>query len=429
MEDKDEIKNIWLFSEISFINTDQKDNKVYKICHDSEDYCLALTNDNKSLIILKEQGFIEKNENLIFQAKTNEDNIELINCIDKCENCNKFNKYYEMINKLNYKLWLTIPKANIDDKDLENSYEIKENQDIFRIGDMMFIFREFHRMGTTEKSNEYSNSHDNSNNSTNAIKVYKNKYYYSDDNILYDKRIYTMILKPNKENCCSICEQAYIKQNNPIIKLCQCEKYYHFECMRNKIKESKEPMIKIDENKDVSILYQIKMMKCGGCGEFIIPSFLIPEANRKNKLYELVKIDRNLDEKYIILESINYLNKDNEYIKYIFYVKLNEEITKISIGKLNEDNNNNTQIINIGVDLFPKQKILLVCDASNKYVGLKNISDKEDIYILKNKLLINSKENLINFQSGNLKIKSKLIDKKKELENSTKIDIREEAII
>ena len=40
MEDKDEIKNIWLFSEISFINTDQKDNKVYKICHDSEDYCL-----------------------------------------------------------------------------------------------------------------------------------------------------------------------------------------------------------------------------------------------------------------------------------------------------------------------------------------------------------------------------------------------------
>ena len=116
-------------------------------------------------------------------------------------------------------------------------------------------------------------------------------------------------------------------------------------------------MIKIDENKDVSILYQIKMMKCGGCGEFIIPSFLIPEANRKNKLYELVKIDRNLDEKYIILESINYLNKDNKYIKYIFYVKLNEEITKISIGKLNEDNNNNTQIINIGVDLFPKQKI------------------------------------------------------------------------
>ena len=52
-----------------------------------EDSYLTLKNDKTSFALLKEQGFINFGEIIIFLVKIRENQIELINCIDRCYNC------------------------------------------------------------------------------------------------------------------------------------------------------------------------------------------------------------------------------------------------------------------------------------------------------------------------------------------------------
>ena len=110
-----------------------------------EDAYLTLKSDKISFALLKEQGFINFGEIIIFLVKIRENQIELINCIDRCYNCLQMKKFYEKINSLNYKLWKVIEKNN-------DSYNLKEN-DIFRFGNVKIILREFNIINNENSNN------------------------------------------------------------------------------------------------------------------------------------------------------------------------------------------------------------------------------------------------------------------------------------
>ena len=388
-------------------------------------YFLVLKKNHKSLAVSKNQGFIKNDELKIFQVviKENKNNIiELNNCFDRCYRCKYKIKYYNIINNLNNRLWKSIPKCydedNITDKNIKTYLYQLEKGDIFRLGDIKFILREFHT---------FNNNNNNTNNNHNCEINYDNKKTY---------RSFTLLLENNEGELCDICKLNYVEEGNPMIKLCLCEKYTHFKCMKEKLKE----ILYIDNDKNGCVRYCIKT-HCFSCKQFIPMSFEIKEKYDKYKLYELIDIPRNKSEEYLLFETFDFPNKHYEYIKYFFYIKLREKkndknIDTIMIGgnrkktgkylynKIMQIDHNNA---------ISSQHALIDYDIEEKTLTLKNISDSFNTLVLRSEYILmdDIDDNLIT-EIGNVQIESSLItsdkfkDVENEMENNTEeIEVRE----
>lgn len=368
---------------------------------EKNNYYYVLRENHNSILEIKQQGFIQEDEDLIFKYVHKKDRVELINMIDYCEYPTSYEKVFGKINKLDFKLWKSLPKCtsckinNIKNNTLNNEdfclFELKKN-DIFRLGDIKFILREFHVI-----SNTINNDCDNCNN--------------YDKNDPKNERIFSILLKPYQDEICDICKKKELK-DDPLLKFCDCEKYRHFKCMKKKIKE----IIIKEDNNNGCIRYYIKT-NCFYCKKFIPLSFFIKE-NGKYNLYELVDIPRDDSQEYLLLETIDFLNKHNDYIKFIYYVKLREKRKDKNIDTILISSNRKkvkgdypyNKLIEIDHSSVSTQHALLDYDIEEKNLIIRNISDINNTLILQDKFVLEqNKNNKLLMELGNIQIESHLI--------------------
>ena len=59
-----------------------------------------------------------------------------------------------------------------------------------------------------------------------------------------------------------------------------------------------------------------------------------------NKLFELIDINKNIEDDYLLIEILDFKDREGEYGKYIFYIKLDKNKNKenIIIGNINNKN-------------------------------------------------------------------------------------------
>ena len=445
----DKEEKLGLFCKIIVSDSTQLFNKTkiikeYSILLNENYPFLVLKRNLKSFAIMKEQPSIKPDEDLIFEIKIKSDSIELFNPIDRCSSCINQIKLYNKIAKLNYKLWQSLkslPKSEKDFKITEENknlylYELKQN-DIIRMGDIKFILREINIIHNNINNNDHNNKcHD---------EFMQNQYIIK--------------IKPSEGNVCEICKKTDMQEDNPIIKLCECENHYHFKCMKEKIKER---VIKEEDESVGCTRYYIKT-NCLGCKKFINLRFILDEKDNNNnynylglseknfakkpKLYELIDIKKKKEEEYLIFETIDFKDTQYEYIKYFFYIKFrklekNKNVETILIGgdRTKNEKYRYDKLIKIEKNnTISSQHALIDYDIEEKTLILRNISDSHNTLILKDKnyleIIPNNDEfkfKQILLELGNIKIEPSLIKSNEfeEYENKMKnnpepIEIRE----
>ena len=361
--------------------------------NNDKDYYLVLKNDKESLAIMNEQKLVNEDEFLIFKISFDKDKIYLANIFNGFFG-NKKSLYYKTINNINYYLWRSLPKIKKDDEIDNNNekvylYHLEENS-IFRLGNVKFIIREFH----TQNNNQNANV--NANRQTNL-----------------KGKLFTLILEPSKQDVCEICGKKDLGPDDPLVKLCLCEKYRHYKCMRDKFKE----IVKIDENNGC-IRFYLKT-NCMYCKKYIPWNFMVKE-NNQYKLFELIDIPRNNEDEYILLEAFDFYINNMGYVKYIFYIKFrkpenNKNIETILIGGHWKKNNKYlyNKLVQIGGTYsISSEHALIDYDIEEKTLILRNISDTHNTLVLQEKFTLNKDDkNILLLELGNIKIETQLVEK------------------
>ena len=168
-------------------------------------------------------------------------------------------------------------------------------------------------------------------------------------------------------------------------------------------------MVIIKNKKETSINYYIKS-HCHKCKEQLPLKFKLEE---NGKTYELLDIELPYDKEYLLFQSLDYLNRTNEYQQSIHLVKLigDKNIIQITIGRDGHDRDNDIKIVDESVSR--KQAIIEYDKECGSFI-LKNISQKSDSLILiKNILIINKYK--IHFQIGKIFVEAFL-------ENENEVD-------
>ena len=159
----------------------------------------------------------------------------------------------------------------------------------------------------------------------------------------------------NKYNKCWRCNYLYSDKENPLVCLCDCHDYIHYECLKNYLDKKKI----ITENfKETVKTFMFKQFNCDICLKPYRLRFRIPEFD---KIYELIDLTLPEEIDYICLESLDYI----------------------------KDNNNNNDIIDNDISISKEHALLRI----NKNNGNLFLEDK------------NSKFGTLVLVRGNVKIK------------------------
>ena len=224
---------------------------------------------------------------------------------------------YKEIEKLDNRLWYVFKTQNQDDKyeNKNEEYNLLKN-DIIKFGSAKYEIIEKHISSSSTKS-EIKSQLNKVNNKFGSIFKYEN----------------------NEINICEICNDTNSNEENPKVKLCKCENYKHYKCLKKSLKQNSNIEEKENENKNV-ISYKYEKFNCKICESQYPYKF-----NINNKDYPLIDLKIPEQNDYIILESLN--QEDNKNIKKIFVVKLTDK--EITIGR----NTNNDIIIDEKL-IFPE---------------------------------------------------------------------------
>ena len=208
-----------------------------------------------------------------------------------------------------------------------------------------------------------------------------------------DERIKNVIKeKDNDDVRCRICYDINSTKENPLIRLCKCKDYIHFECLKFYL--SKKYKI-LENQKHTVITYNCNKFNCEVCLSPYPIRFRIPEFN---KIYELIDINLPQELDYIVLESLDYI-KDKNNIKTVHIVMLEDE--EINIGRMDT---NDIIDNDISVSRYHAQ---LKYDKENGNLILRNLSEKfGTLVLIRGNIKIN--ENKINFQIGNCFVSANL---------------------
>ena len=222
--------------------------------------------------------------------------------------------------------------------------------------------------------------------------------------------------KNNEEKV--LCKICYSEENdkiiNPMVHLCNCKgglNFAHFECIKHWMKTK---LIQIENTKKTVKSYYIQSFNCEICKTPYPFKFKI---DNNDKIYELIDIERPLNENYIILESLNQI-KENCNNKSIHVISLvNEEDILIGRG-----NNCDVRIKDISVSRFHsklkfniKDKTLIIKDLISKFGTLILVKSpfeiREPVQLQIGRTYI--KASLINFEDVKLFQINKQFEKSK----------------
>ena len=297
------------FSQNSNENNQEKN---YTVFSEFDDYYLIFTdNKHNKLGILKNQSSIKEGEEIIFYTRKMPKHIEIIKYFDCGINCEEEDQLCKVINNLDNYLWKVLPnppKEKKSEQSDQNKDEYKnylhhlKADDIINFGNNKIILREIH-FSEEEKGNK------------------KNKL---------TKRKYTMLYESIYDKKCDVCNSNSNSGDSHVIKICKCEKYYHKNCL----KESMETMVEKKDGIGFSI-FEIKTI-CNECKNFIHFNFIIKKGNTY-EYFELIDIPRNIDENYLIFETLDFETNKEQNAKYIYFIKLTK--------KDNNDDNDNEDIL------------------------------------------------------------------------------------
>ena len=329
----------------------------------------------------------EDNDYFISKQFNYNQNLSLKN-IDSISN----NLWYVLNSDTNKKFYKSGSKYNED-------YFLNKN-DIIKIGKINFSFNEFNIDGYDKikyenKENYYNLSFENS----------KTEPLF---NMIYEAE---RCDKENKDKIiCKICYCDDNNDENPLINLCHCNgglKYSHLNCIKLWIKS--KLIIKENSKKNVKS-YNFSSFNCKICKTPFPLKFKI-KNNNNNKIYNLIDIEKPEYENYLILESLDHLNENNNF-KTIHVITLNEENYIIGRGHECDIIIDDKSVSRVHAILHFNmiRKLLLIRDLKSKFGTLVLI--KKPIKILKK---------YIRLQIGRTFIETKLVD-----EDDVKDKIEEE---
>jgi len=357
----------------------------------------------------------EKDDNILFRIrrsyKTN--NYEIINPIKRHKiSTNKYGNDY-----LNDKIWYPVKSSVYSEGNNEN-YILNEN-DIIKFGRIKYSIVKKHFSFEKEKENTKDNNFDKNNNisyisnlnknsksifdidiNTNQYKIINNKDSInnsvkiiksknSDENKSGDD-----MENENEYNKCWICLISDSDIKNPLICLCNCHNYVHYECLKMYLSLK----TKVSENlKRTVTTYICSKFNCDICLKPYHLQFRIPEFD---KIYELMDLTLPEETDYICLESLDFI-KDNNNIKTFHIVQLNDQ--EITIGSKYDNDI-------IDKDIFiSKEHAVLRYNKDNRNIILENKSEKYGTLVLvRGDIKITKKKTY--FQIGNIYISMELKD-------------------
>ena len=404
-------------------NSDESEKKYFKIQQNNKNFFVIINKNNeiKWIIDLKEFNSDEMDAILFRMRKSFKSyNYEMINPILE----NKINISGINKNFLNNKIWFSVKSKNNLEGNIQN-YRLNKN-DIIKLGRKKYNVLELYFSVREEKDKINDDNFDQNNNisyissinknskpifnidiKVNQYKINKNEKYEkinenenknetlpeSKDKVKFitgreiknetnnesgnknkfinkngnkNETINERKNKNNYDNCLK-CFEFNSDEENPLIRLCNCKKYIHYKCLKEKLAG------KIEEKENIKSTvkkYIIQKFNCEICLKPYQFRFRIPEFNR---IYNLIDLILPKERDYICLESLDYI-KDNNNIKTFYVVKLNDE--EITIGrKFNND------IIDNDVSISREHAVLIY----NKYNGnlfLENKSGKFGTLVL-----------------------------------------------
>ena len=171
----------------------------------------------------------------------------------------------------------------------------------------------------------------------------------------------------NKYGKCWSCSGLFSDKNNPLICLCNCHDYIHYECLKMYLSS----ILTVSQNSKKTVTtYRCEKFNCDICLKPYHLKFRIPEFD---KIYELIDLNLPEETDYIFLESLDYI-KDNNNIKILHIVRLIDE--EITIGR--QDYND---IIDNDISISRKHAILR-CDKNNGNLFLEDTNGKFGTLVL-----------------------------------------------
>jgi hypothetical protein len=369
------------------------------------------------------------------KSKKNDNLYEIINPVRKNLKKNK-----ENINNLNNKPWLVIGSESDCCQDENEDYILNEN-DILKLGVKKYEVIEKNiniskDKDTVNKNDCYNISQMNKQKgSIFDINIEKNQYKSEkiknkenelknecSQNIKESENIYDIKRENDEENelakfqlnensieqmetgekeesneneRCQICLEDVSTRENPLLKLCKCENWIHYECLKHYINTK----MKISENEKFTVkTYICKKFNCDICLAPYPLRFIIKEYN---KLYRLIDYNIAPELNHIVLESLDYINKGmNEKIVHVVQLIDN----KIFIGRSlqNDIIDHHTSVSrNHAVLKFNRENGDLTIENRSKTFGT--------LVLIKDN--IKMKEKKICFRVGKSLITSRLVEK------------------
>ena len=304
--------------------------------------------------------------------------------------------------KLGRKIYIVIKKhINIENKNTEiknkNLYNISNINNLSKSIFNLNIRSDQYKINQNEKNNKKMNY----NNKENDDKIQQNNYNKSTHNCskitdenkeINNKTNENKILLINEninENhiICKLyekCKKNYSEENNPLIRLCKCDNFIHFNCLKSYL--SSKLNIQYNLKKTVTT-YICTKFNCDICHTPYPLRFKIPKLD---KIYELIDLNIPEESNYIVLESLDYI-KDNNNIKIIHVIELLDE--EITIGRLPDNG-----IIDNDISVS-RYHAALKYNKENGNLILENRSEKFGTLVLvRGNVKLNEDE--INFQIG-----------------------------
>ena len=202
----------------------------------------------------------------------------------------------------------------------------------------------------------------------------------------------------NENNKCWLCLISNCDEDNPLICLCNCHNFIHFECLKAYL--TSKTILTINLKRTVTT-YTCEKFNCDICLKPYQLRFRIPEIDRT---YELIDLDLNLLEErdYICLESLDYI-KDNNNIKTIHIVQLKDQ--EINIGR-----NNYNDIIDNDISVH-REHAVLKYNKYNQSLFLENKNGRYGTLVLvRGNIKVNKEKTY--FQIQNTHISMELTNKK-----------------
>ena len=344
-----------------------------------------LTRKDDQYLRLDKQAEIEsrKGEELLFYLRKNKDEVFTFENPVPTKNTT-FN--LENINNLNNNIWYVLYSSNNPNISCQNDdYHLCQN-DIIKMGNVKLIVKEVHVKN--EEEHEEANTKNTVKYDINSL----NKNTGPIFNFCPQIKKYFLFKEDakNKNIKCNYCNKNECDKDNPIICFCSCNNYFHFQCLKDRIK--RKTLKKQNLNKKINNYYIKGEVSCKKCNLNYPLKFQIEE---NEQFYEFLSIDATKEMNYIILESLeNKLYYGS--MKFIFVIGFNEEVIKIGRGKENDVVVCDPSISNKHAEIkFEKGKIFL-----------KNKSEKYGTLILvKKSVKIN--DNIIELQVGRSVIQAK----------------------